>query len=52
MPRPGPRRDLVCVRMSAEQIAAIDEAAARDDTDRSEVVRRAVDAYVEATRTP
>lgn len=51
MPRPGPRRDLVCVRMSAEQIAALNEIAAREGTGTSEIVRRAVDAYVdEATR--
>ena len=46
MPRPGPRRDLVCVRMSDAQIAALDELAAEDDTDRSDIVRKAVVAYV------
>lgn len=46
MPRTGPRRQNVAVRMSAEQISALDAEAERQGVDRSEIVRRAVDAYL------
>lgn len=45
MPRPGPRRQQVAVRLSAEQIAALDAEAERQGVDRSEVVRQAVDTF-------
>ncbi len=48
MPRPGPRRQFVGARMSDEQIRALDAIAEREGVDRSEIVRRAVDAYVGA----
>jgi predicted transcriptional regulator len=46
MPRPGPRRRQVAVRLSAEQVAALDAEAERQDVDRSEVVRQAIDKFL------
>lgn len=41
MPRPGPRRPLVALRLSAQGIAQIDERAAVEaDGSRSEMIRR------------
>lgn len=42
MPRPGPRRPLVCVRMSEDDIALIDAYAEREGVNRSEMIRRLV----------
>lgn len=41
MPRPGPRRPLVAIRLSTEGLEFIDQLAAREtDGNRSEMVRR------------
>jgi hypothetical protein len=40
MPRPGPERQIVAMRLDAGTIAAIDEAAARLELNRSETIRR------------
>lgn len=39
MPRPGPRRPLVNVRLSEDGIAHLDERAAAEDLNRSELIR-------------
>lgn len=39
MPRPGPRRPLVAIRISDEGVAAIDEAATEAGRNRSEQIR-------------
>lgn len=44
MPRPGPRRDVVNVRLSAEEIEWLDAEAARRQVNRSEVIRTAITA--------
>jgi Arc/MetJ-type ribon-helix-helix transcriptional regulator len=49
MPRPGPRRPIVCVRLSDQQIAAIDQLADEAGVNRSEIIRSAVDLLVEET---
>lgn len=40
MPRPGPRRPLVALRMSDEGIAHVDKLAAEAAVNRSEMIRR------------
>ncbi len=40
MPRPGPRRPLVAIRLSDEGIAHIDQRAEKQGVNRSEMVRR------------
>lgn len=42
MPRPGPRRSGVAVRLSDEEIAAVDRLAADRGVTRSDVIRDAV----------
>lgn len=42
MPRPGPRRPLVAVRLSDEEIAAVDAIAEARGVTRSDVIRDAV----------
>lgn len=39
MPRPGPRMPQMPVRMPAEEIAAVEAVAEREDTSRSEAAR-------------
>ena len=40
MPRPGPRRPLVAIRLSEQGIEHIDERAAEVEVNRSEMIRR------------
>ena len=40
MPRPGPRRPLVALRISTEGLAYIDQLAAGEGINRSEMIRR------------
>jgi predicted DNA binding CopG/RHH family protein len=40
MPRPGPRRPLVAIRLSEQDIAAIDQRATEAGVTRSEMMRR------------
>lgn len=40
MPRPGPRRPLVAVRLSTSGIEYIDKRAAEEGVNRSEMIRR------------
>ena len=42
MPRPGPRRPLVAVRMDDETVAALDRVAERNAMTRSDIVRAAI----------
>jgi predicted transcriptional regulator len=42
MPRPGPRRPLVAVRLSQADIDALDRIAAEEDVTRSVLIRKAV----------
>jgi metal-responsive CopG/Arc/MetJ family transcriptional regulator len=46
MPRPGPPRQPVQVRLTAELIAAIDRLAEQRGVTRSEMIRGIIDAYV------
>jgi metal-responsive CopG/Arc/MetJ family transcriptional regulator len=46
MPRPGPRRQQVQVRLTAALIAEIDRLAAERDVNRSEMIRGIIDAYI------
>ena len=46
MPRPGPRRPLVAVRMTDDEIAAIDTIAHALHITRSDVIRDAVRAHI------
>lgn len=43
MPRPGPRRPLVALRLGDEVTAAIDQLAKVEGVNRSEMIRRLVD---------
>jgi metal-responsive CopG/Arc/MetJ family transcriptional regulator len=43
MPRPGPRRPQVAIRLSEEKIAEIDAFAEAEKANRSEIIRRLVD---------
>jgi hypothetical protein len=45
MPRPGPRRPLVALRLSNDEIAGIDAIAAEDGVSRSEAIRRLLSAH-------
>lgn len=47
MPRPGPRRGNTAVRMSEEQVKALDRLAELDGVNRSDEIRRAVDEMIE-----
>jgi len=40
MPRPGPRRPLVAIRLSDEGIAHVDKLAEEQGVNRSEMIRR------------
>lgn len=51
MPRPGPRRPLVAVRLSEEEIARVDALAAEDEVTRSEEIRRLIAVGIEARGT-
>jgi hypothetical protein len=42
MPRPGPRRPLVAIRLATDEIAWLDQRAEAEGLNRSEVVRRAL----------
>jgi len=42
MPRPGPRRPLVAIRLSDEGIAHVDKLAEEQGVNRSEMIRRMV----------
>jgi metal-responsive CopG/Arc/MetJ family transcriptional regulator len=46
MPRPGPRRQQVQVRLAADLIAEIDRLAEQRGVNRSEMIRGIIDAYV------
>lgn len=50
MPRPGPRRTMVGVKLSEEGIAYIDELAAAEKVNRSEMIRRLLAEAVAARR--
>lgn len=43
MPRPGPRRPVIALRLGAEGLALVDERAEREGVNRSEMIRRMVD---------
>ena len=47
MPRPGPRRPLVAIRLSKQGIDHIDQRAAEQGVNRSEMIRRML-AYASA----
>ena len=40
MPRPGPRRPQIAVRLAEEEVARIDHLAEQADVNRSEMIRR------------
>jgi metal-responsive CopG/Arc/MetJ family transcriptional regulator len=42
MPRPGPRRPMVAVRLSPDVLARVDAAAAVAGVNRSEMIRRLI----------
>jgi len=52
MPRPGPRRPLVAIRLSAEGIAHIDGLAAKAGVTRSEMIRTLLTEAVAARQMP
>jgi len=50
MPRPGPRRPNTAVRLSEEAIAALDAIAKERGVKRSDIIREAIDQYLDPTR--
>ncbi len=42
MPRPGPRRPLVALRLAEDEIARVDEVAQQLEVNRSEAIRRMI----------
>jgi metal-responsive CopG/Arc/MetJ family transcriptional regulator len=42
MPRPGPRRPLVALRLGEEDLAEVDKLAAQSGVNRSEMIRRLI----------
>jgi predicted transcriptional regulator len=45
MPRPGPRRGLVAIRLDDDALAWIDQQAEQEGVTRSDVIRAALAAY-------
>jgi len=52
MPRPGPRRPIVAVRLSEQGIAAVDKLAETEGVNRSEMIRRLLSEAVAARGKP
>lgn len=50
MPRPGPRRPLICIRLGEAETAEIDELAESAGVNRSEMIRRLLIYAVKAHR--
>jgi metal-responsive CopG/Arc/MetJ family transcriptional regulator len=50
LPRPGPRRPLVAVRLTTEEITAVDHLAEQRGVSRSDVIRDAIQREVAVSR--